>query len=253
MVASFSHVLGIIPARGGSKSIPKKSIALVGGNPLMYYTIKAAQASHFITRLIVSTDDEKMADMARKEGVEVPFMRPADLAEDLTPDLPVFQHALTWLKEHEGYAPEAVVHLRPTAPMRLPEDIDNAITLLSEHPDADAVHSMCTPLQPPVKMATVGEDGFLKPLLANEFPELFKKYREPFNMPRQALPPVWRHSPLVDVIRTSTIMDKHSMGGTNVLPLFCEAWRDIDVDSPRELQYTELLIASLRSKGDMRW
>lgn len=253
MTASFRHILGIITARGGSKSIPKKSIALVGGKPLMYYTIKAAQSSRSITRLMLSTDDEEMADVARREGVEVPFMRPAALAEDLTPDLPVFQHALNWLNEHEGYTPDAVVHLRPTAPMRLPEDIDSAVALLSEHPEANAVHSMCAPLQPPIKMATVGDDGYLKPLLANEFPELFKRYREPFNMPRQVLPPVWRHSPLVDVIRTSTIMEKHSMGGTKVLPLFCDTWRDIDIDSPRELQYTELLIASLRSKGDMRW
>ena len=137
--------------------------------------------------------------------------------------------------------------------MRLPEDIDNAVELLAEHPEADAVHSMCKPLQSPVKMATVGKDEYLKPLLANEFPELFKQYREPFNMPRQVLPPIWRHSPLVDVIRTSTIMDKNSMGGTKVFPLFCDEWRDIDIDSYRELQYAELLIGSLRSKGDMRW
>ena len=95
------EILGIILARGGSKSIPKKSIAPLSGNPLMYYTIKAAQSSKKITRLICSTDDEEIAAVARENGVEMPFMRPRELAEDLTPDFPVFQHALDWLRERE--------------------------------------------------------------------------------------------------------------------------------------------------------
>lgn len=112
------HILGIILARGGSKSIPKKSIALCAGKPLMYYTIKAAKESKLLTRIIISTDDEEMAEIARSYGVEVPFLRPKELAEDLTPDLPVFIHALKHLYDSEGYMPDVVVHLRPTTPLK---------------------------------------------------------------------------------------------------------------------------------------
>ncbi|TSC69081.1 MAG: N-acylneuraminate cytidylyltransferase [Parcubacteria group bacterium Gr01-1014_66] len=253
MSVSPRHILGVITARGGSKSIPKKSIAPCAGNPLLFYTIRAAQESKLLNRIIISTDDEEMANVAQSHGIEVPFMRPAALAQDLTPDLPVFMHALETLKEKEKYNPEIVVHLRPTGPLRPASGIDRAIQLIMDHPEADAVHAMCEPHQPPIKMATMGEDGYLRPLLAKEFPDVFERMPEPFNMPRQLIPKVWRHSPLVDAIRTTTIADKHLMSGERILPIFFETWRDIDIDSRRELLYAELVISAMRAQGKEPW
>jgi N-acylneuraminate cytidylyltransferase len=248
------EVLGLITARGGSKSIPKKSIYPCAGKPLIFYTIQAAQKSRLIDRLIISTDDEEIAKIAREYGVEVPFMRPGELAEDYTPDFPVFHHALSWFKEQEGYVPHAVVHLRPTTPLKAAADIDKGIELLLANPDAESVRSVCEPVQPPFKMYRLdSEERFLKPILAKEYPEVFAKYPEPFNLPRQLLPEVWRHSGYVDVIRSEVILEKNSMSGTKILPLFFDAWRDVDIDSMKELKYAEELINSLRRQGKEPW
>jgi N-acylneuraminate cytidylyltransferase len=248
-----SEVLGVIIARGGSKSIPKKSIAPCAGHPLMYYTIQAAKRSGHITRLIISTDDEEMAEYAKTQGVEVPFMRPKELAEDLTPDLPVFEHVLAELKARENYVPDVVVHLRPTTPLKKTADIDKGIELILAHPDAQSVRSVCEPIHTPFKMFTEGTDGFLVPLLPKVFPETFEQYPEAFNMPRQLLPKVLRHSGYVDVIRPSVISELHSMSGTKIFPLPFEKWRDIDIDSPIEIAMAEQVIEKLRAEGKESW
>lgn len=248
------EVLGVILARGGSKSIPKKSIALCAGKSLMYYTIEAAKRAKNITRLIITTDDAEMAEVARRGGVEVPFMRPAELAGDATPDLPVFQHLLKELEEREEYVPQVVVHLRPTTPLKKTSDIERGIELLLSHPDVQSVRSICEPLHTPFKMYSINEEtGFLKPLLTKEFPEVFKQYPEPYNMPRQLLPSVWRHSGYVDVVRPEVIHDLHSMSGTHILPLQFEKWRDIDIDFPYELELAERIIENLRKSGVEPW
>ena len=115
------EILALIPARGGSKSIPRKNIRPLAGHPLIAYSIAAGRQSNLVTRTIVSTDDEEIARIARQYGAETPFLRPAEFAQDNTTDFPVFTHALSWLKEHEGYQPEIVVQLRPTSPIRPPE------------------------------------------------------------------------------------------------------------------------------------
>jgi CMP-N,N'-diacetyllegionaminic acid synthase len=250
----MTEVLGVIVARGGSKGIPNKSIALCAGKPLMYYTIKAAQSSKTITRLIISTDNEEMAEYAGSEGVEVPFMRPAELAQDLTPDLPVFEHVLAELREREGYVPSVVVHLRPTTPLKKAIDIDVGVTILLEHPEAESVRSVCEPLHTPFKMYTQNpEHGFLDPLLTKVFPEIFETYSEPFNMPRQLLPKVLRHSGYVDVVRSEVITEKHSMSGTHILPFHFEKWRDVDIDSPYELALAGDIIEGLTREGKTVW
>lgn len=237
------EVLAVIVARGGSKSIPKKSIALCAGKPLMWYTIDAAKKAKHITRLIISTDDEEMAEVARQHGVEVPFMRPKELAEDHTPDLPVFQHVLNHLRETEGYIPDVVVHLRPTTPLKKAEDIDEGIMLLLNNPEAHSVRSVCAPLHTPFKMyRSVEGTPFLQPILRKEYPEVFEQHKEPFNMPRQALPSVYRHSGYIDIVRPHIILEADSMSGTNIIPLPFEEWRDIDIDYERDLRYAELII-----------
>ena len=248
------EVLGIILARGGSKSIPKKSIAPCAGKPLMYYTIEAAKHAASITRLIISTDSEEMAEVARSYGVEVPFMRPIKLAQDLTPDLPVFEYVLAELKKRENYVPDIVVHLRPTTPLKKAEDIERGIKLLLSHPDVQSVRSVCEPVHTPFKMFIEDEQsGFLVPLLTKVFPDVFAKYPEAYNMPRQLLPKVWRHSGYVDVVRPEVITKLHSMSGTKIFPLPFEKWRDVDIDSPYDLAMAESIIKKFRAEGREIW
>src|SRR5262249_8931646 len=125
--------------RGGSKSIPRKNVRLLDGVPLLAYSIEAALAARGVDRVIVSTDDEEIADVARAWGADVPFLRPKALAGDDTPDLPVFQHALAWLEASSGGLPEFVVQLRPTSPLRPPDCVDAALGLLRGDPSADSV------------------------------------------------------------------------------------------------------------------
>ncbi|MEK7090871.1 MAG: acylneuraminate cytidylyltransferase family protein [Patescibacteria group bacterium] len=122
-------ILGIITARGGSKGIPGKNIKLLSGKPLVVYTIEAAKKSASLDRIILTTDDEAIAKVAKQNGCEVPFMRPAELAKDDTPTMPVVQHALKWLAENENYGPDAVMILQPTSPLRQDFHIKEAVEL----------------------------------------------------------------------------------------------------------------------------
>ena len=131
-------ILGVITARGGSKGIPGKNIKLLGGKPLIAYTIEAARASGIFDRLILSTDDGAIADVARKYGAEVPFLRPVELALDTTPHLPVMQHAAGWLKKHEGYSSDYIAIHQPTSPLRQPRHLQEAFGRLVES-GADSV------------------------------------------------------------------------------------------------------------------
>jgi CMP-N-acetylneuraminic acid synthetase len=234
---SDPEVLALIPARGGSKSIPRKNIALFSGKPLIAYSIAAALCAPSVNRVIVSTDDEEIASISRGYGAETPFMRPSEYSQDDTQDLPVFQHALSWLREHEGYHPEIVVQLRPTSPLRRVSHIEQAVTYLLERPQADAVRTVCIPFQNPYKMWQVGEDGFMLPLLGSEF-------REAYNMPRQALPEVFWQTGYVDAAWSRTILEKGSMTGERILPLIIGAEEWIDIDSPEDWRRAERLLES---------
>ena len=135
------NVLGIIPARGGSKRVINKNIRDLAGKPLISFTIKAALGSKLINRLIVSTDNEEIAEIAKRYGAEVPFLRPASLAQDDTPDQPVFQHALKSLSKQDGYEPDIVLNLRPTTPFKTPKTIAKVIEKMRET-KADIVRTM---------------------------------------------------------------------------------------------------------------
>ncbi len=224
------NILALIPARGGSKGIPHKNILELAGKPLIAYSIAQAHASSWISRTIVSTDDAEIAEIARRYGAEVPFLRPAEYAQDNSPDLAVFQHALRWLLDNEGYSPELVVHLRPTGPVRRVEAIDQAIELMLAHPEADALRSVSVPAQTPYKMWRVGETGYLQPLL--EVPGVI----EPYCQPRQGLPEVYWQNGYVDIIRPSTILEKGMMAGELILPF-------ITTDPILELDYPDSLAA----------
>lgn len=232
-----SGVLAIIPARGGSKSIPRKNIRDFAGHPLIAYSIAAGLAAETITRVIVSTDDPEIAEIARRYGAETPFLRPEEISQDQTPDLPVFQHALTWLGEHENYQPQIVVQLRPTSPFRRVLHIDQAVYQLIQKPEADSIRTVCLPFQNPYKMWKIHADGFMRPLLETEF-------AEPYNMPRQALPEVFWQTGYVDVAWADTLLRKNSMTGDHILPLIISPDEWIDIDSPDDWRRAERLLES---------
>src|ERR1051325_3787925 len=162
----MTEVLALITARGGSKGIPRKNIRSFAGYPLIAWSIAAAKQSSCVTRLIASTDDPEIAAVAREYGAETPFLRPAELAQDNTTDLPVFEHALQWLEENESYQPEIVMQLRPTSPIRPKTCVDKSAEILMKHEDADCVRGVVPAGQNPHKMwRFAGEDQPIKPLL----------------------------------------------------------------------------------------
>jgi N-acylneuraminate cytidylyltransferase len=233
----MTEVLALIPARGGSKSIPRKNIIPFAGHPLIAFSIAAGLAAKTVSRLIVSTDDEEIASISRQYGAETPFMRPQEYAADDTPDLPVFQHALKKLSEAEGYRPDIVVQLRPTSPFRRVAHIDEAVYRLIAHPQADATRTVCVPFQNPFKMWRIDAGGFMTPLLESQ-------YNEPYNLPRQALPEVYWQTGYVDAVWADTILEKDSMTGDRILPLIINPEEWIDIDSPDDWRRAERLLES---------
>jgi len=230
------EVLALIPARGGSKSVPRKNLRLVAGRPLIAHSIEHARRSTLITRVIVSTDDLEIAAVAQAHGAEVPFLRPADLARDDSPDVSVFVHALNWLDREERYVPDAVVHLRPTAPVRRVENIDRAIRLFLARPDVDSLRSVTIAKQTPFKMWLIGEDGCLEPIIKAE------DGRETYNFPRQALPRVYWQNGYIDITRPEVILKSGSMTGRRILSFVIEE-TSVEIDYEEHLAVAERLLA----------
>lgn len=219
------EVLAVIPARGSSKSIPRKNIREFAGHPLIAFSIAAAKQASLVMRVIVSTDDAEIAEISKKYDAEVPFMRPAEIAGDATLDLPVFEHALQWLADNEKYTPDVVIQLRPTSPIRPVGMVDQAIEILLSHPDADSVRGVVPSNQNPFKMWKIGDDEAMHPLLH------VKDIQEPYNAPRQDLPPTYWQTGHIDAIRTKIIFEKHSLSGDVILPLFVDPVYSVDIDT----------------------
>jgi YrbI family 3-deoxy-D-manno-octulosonate 8-phosphate phosphatase len=232
-----SKILAVIPARGGSKSIPRKNIRHLAGHPLIAYSIAAGLQSRSVNRVVVSTDDDEIAEVARAYGAETPFMRPPELAQDHTTDFPVFVQALDWLQKNEGYRPDIVIQLRPTSPIRPTDCVDQAVQSLLDHPQADSVRGVVPSGQNPYKMWRFAPDGRMVPLL--DLPDL----SEPYNSPRQMLPQTYWQTGHIDVIRTETILEKKSLSGDAIYPWVIDPRYSVDIDNLRDWQRTEWLIA----------
>jgi CMP-N-acetylneuraminic acid synthetase len=232
------EILALVPARGGSKGVPRKNIKLLAGEPLIAYAIREARKSQFITRLMVSTEDEEIAKVANAHKAETPFLRPAELALDHVTDLPVFQHCLHWLEEHQAYTPDIVVHLRPTAPLRTSIHIDQAIKLLLDSPQADSVRTVTVADQHPLKMWSV-KNGQLIPFVPSQLYGLTEAY----NMPRQQLPAAYIQNGSVDVVRTEVILHKNSMTGDVIKAVIMDSAESVNIDSPLDWDLAEILLA----------
>ncbi len=234
------EILALIPARGGSKGLPRKNIKSLDGYPLIGYSIAAALNAKLVNRTVVTTDDPEIGDLAKELGAEVPFLRPAEFALDDTRDLPVFQHALKWFSEQEDYYPDIVVQLRPTSPFRPPELIDEAIQVLLNNTGATSVRGVVPSKQNPFKMWTIEPDGNMVPLLETEF-------EEPFNMPRQELPPTFWQTGHVDVIKAETIING-SMSGLEVYAYQIDPQFSVDLDNLLDWQRAEMRLKSIGSQ-----
>jgi len=222
------QILALIPARGGSKTPPDKNIQPFRGRPLIVHTVEQGLNSKTINRTIVSTDSERIADIAREAGADVPFLRPAEIAGDLATDFECFDHALKWLDENEGYRPDILVQLRCTAPLRPIEMIDKAVHMLVDDGEADSLRAVIPVAHTPYKMWSLDEP-YLKPILS------CPGVPEAYNEPRQKLPTIYWQNGYLDVIRRETITEKRSMTGEKILALVMSEEDDVDIDSQRDL------------------
>jgi CMP-N-acetylneuraminic acid synthetase/2-polyprenyl-3-methyl-5-hydroxy-6-metoxy-1,4-benzoquinol methylase len=228
------NVLGVIPARGGSKGIPRKNLTLVGGRPLLAYTADAALGSRRLTRVVVSTDNEEIADAARALGLEVPFIRPRELAADDTPMLDVLQHAARELAR-SGFVADAVVLLQPTSPLRRAEHIDCAVELL-ESTRADSVVSVVeVPHQYSPASVMRLDDGRLHPYGGGTTVTR-----------RQDKPQVYaRNGPAVLAVRTR-VLEAGSLYGNDSRPLVMDQAHSLDIDGPEDLRAAEQILGDGR-------
>ncbi|PIQ85227.1 MAG: hypothetical protein COV74_09720 [Candidatus Omnitrophica bacterium CG11_big_fil_rev_8_21_14_0_20_45_26] len=186
-------VLGLIPARGGSERLPRKNVRLLGGQPLLQYSIEDAKQSKYIDRCLVSTDDNMIAEIAKECGAEVPFLRPKNISGGGVSDTPVAAHAVEWLEKNEGYQPDIIVFLRPTTPFRKDDLIDRCINMVIKT-GCDSVRSI-RPVAHwhPYWMLTIAEDGRVEELIPGKTVDIYYQ--------SQLLPPVYKHDGYCDVIR----------------------------------------------------
>jgi CMP-N,N'-diacetyllegionaminic acid synthase len=233
------EILGIIPARQGSKGIPRKNIRSVGCKPLVAWTWEAAQAVPSVTRLMVSTDDPEIAELARSAEVEVPFLRPAQFASDTASAMDVVIHTLDWLRETEPYQPDFVLWLQPTSPLRTSADIEAAVALLQEKA-ADSVVSVCSAEHHhPALMKRVESNGLLRPWRDDQG----------LTQRRQELPPVFCLNGAIYLTRREVLLKEHTFYPETTYAYVMPLERSLDVDTPWDLYLVDLILKDRYKHG----
>jgi CMP-N-acetylneuraminic acid synthetase len=228
-------VLGLIPARGGSKGVPGKNLRLLAGKPLLQYTAEAALAAERLSRVVLSTDDEDIARAGRACGLEVPFLRPPTLARDNTPTLPVVQHVVRSL-EAQGDRYDAVCLLQPTNPLRLASDIDGAVALM-EARDADSVIAFCDVGEKhPARMKFVAENGLVTD---PSFAEAVEGQR------RQDLLPLYLREGSIYLTQHPVLMERGSFQGERCFAWIIPPERACNIDTELDLILAEALLKHL--------
>lgn len=225
------EVVGLITARGGSKGIPRKNIKLLAGKPLLAWTIEAARQSRLLSRLILSTDDDEIAQTAREWGADVPFIRPEELARDDSSHISVVRHAADWLEQHEGRCPEFLMILQPPTPLRTAADIDGAIELANEK-GADAVVSVVEARHHPYLTRRMTETGSLV-----EFVPCDIEYPR-----RQDLPPAYAINGAVYLIRCSRLPQLETLVPHGSLGFVMPPERSLDIDTLWDFHLAELIL-----------
>jgi N-acylneuraminate cytidylyltransferase len=225
----MSDIIAIIPARSGSKSLIDKNIKLLSGHPLIAYSIVAARLSREIDRIIVSTNSEKYADIARKYGAEVPFIRPDRYSTDTSTDRDFLIHAMEWFKDNEDDVPEYWVHLRPTTPLRKPEIIDDAINIIIDDESSTSLRSGHKAPESPLKWF-VKSDKYFKGLVDNEN----------YNLHKESFEQVYIPDGYVDIVKASYMLNNKKIHGDQMICF--ESPVCTEVDSAEEFDYIQYQI-----------
>jgi CMP-N,N'-diacetyllegionaminic acid synthase len=235
--SNHASTLALVLARGGSKSIPRKNLAPLAGKPLIAWTIEAALRCPAAPRVVVSTDDEEIAAVARSLGAEAPFERPAGLAQDDTPTMPVVAHALRRLEDTEHYRPDRVLLLQPTSPLRTAEDITAALTLADER-RAESVVSVGPASSHPHLLKRITEDGTLEDLMPHD----------PVKR-RQDLEPVYALNGAIYLASREQLLKHESFYAKKTYAYVMPPERSIDVDTPWDLYLCDLILRDLHARG----
>lgn len=226
------EILGLVTARGGSKSIPGKNVKLLAGKPLIRWTIDEARKSRLVSRLIVSTDDEEIRSVSLAGGAEAPFLRPVELAGDTSPHIDVIFHALDWLENEQNYRPDYVLLLQPTSPFRTVFDIDDAIHSIESHPETDALVGVCEAEDHPFLVKKINEGGRLEDYMPGTlaYPR------------RQDLPPAYVINGAIYLNRPSSLRRERKIVPPGALAYVMPRERSLDVDTPWDFNLAELIL-----------
>ncbi|MCS7015068.1 MAG: acylneuraminate cytidylyltransferase family protein [Gemmatales bacterium] len=221
----------MIPARGGSQAIPRKNLASLGGKPLIAWTIEVARSVRDLDKIIVSTDDNEIATIARHYGAEVPFLRPAEISRSDSPTIEAVIHALHWLAQHADYHPELVLLLQPTSPFRTADDIYAALHLMrASHAPAVVSVTMCHPH--PFLTFRLDAQGILENLLGKDVSHIR----------RQDLPPVYQLNGAIYLVKTSTLLREKTFLPAGTRALIMPRNRSLDIDEPLDLMLARCLV-----------
>uniref|UniRef100_A0A7C4AH39 Acylneuraminate cytidylyltransferase family protein n=1 Tax=Fundidesulfovibrio putealis TaxID=270496 RepID=A0A7C4AH39_9BACT len=240
-MSAHGRMVALIPARGGSKRVPGKNTALLAGHPLLAYSVRAALDSGVFAAVVASTESPEIAAVAARHGAAVPFLRPAEYAGDLSPDLDWVVHALTALAAG-GDTFDSFAILRPTSPFRLPETIRRAKALFDADPAADSLRAVQPCREHPGKM-WVERGGRLLPLMP------FATERQPWHSsPYQALPRVYVQNASLEMAHVRVPLTRGTIAGEVVLPFVTQGHEGFDINSPEDLETARALAASGRAR-----
>jgi len=214
------NIVVVIPARGGSKSIPLKNIQPLGGKPLISYTIEYAKQCKEVSHVVVSTDNEQIAQISKKYGAEVPFLRPVEISGDAVQDYPVIRHALETLENLYKERIDAIAWLRPTSPLRPDGLIEKSCLLLKKYPNCTSIRSVVKSTEHPYRQWYMN-DNFIEGAALNVL--------EPYNLPRQLLPDAYFQSGDIEMVKRETILN-NTMTGDKVVPLIISRDNMLDID-----------------------
>ncbi|GJQ57665.1 MAG: N-acylneuraminate cytidylyltransferase [Candidatus Scalindua sp.] len=228
------EILALIPARAGSKRVKDKNVSLLGGKPLIAYTVEAALASKLISRVVVSTDSKQIANISKECGAEAPFIRPESISQDDSTEMDFFEHALEWFRDHEGYVPDLIVQLYPTSPFRKAETIDKAIKEIQRYPDAHSLRSVTLCKEHPYKMWVI-ENSQLKPFVKG-------KDRNTHTRSYHLLPTVYIQNASIYITKPSTIKNTGTPIGDIVIPFPMGERESIDINTHLDLQFAEMVL-----------
>lgn len=237
----MASILALIPARGGSKGIPNKNLALLGGKPLLAWTVLAAKQVKSIERVVVTTDSLEIASAASEYQAETPFIRPAELALDDTPGMAPLVHAIQWLEEHQNYRPEYVMCLQPTSPLRSASDIETAIEIVLAK-NADGVVSVAPVKQHPEWMKKIDAEGRLQDYLTSEH----------LAIRRQDLSATYALNGAIYMARRHIVLEKLTWYTHETYAYIMPSERSIDIDTPWDLRLADMILRDQENNANHR-